>query len=68
MNRPLALAALMSLTLSAATGCGAKKEPGDGASSGTREDLRLDPRLLPQRRPRRHLRGAGERASTTAPG
>ncbi len=41
MNRPLALAALLSLTLTAATGCGAKEEPGGGASSGTREDLRL---------------------------
>ena len=40
MRRALALAALM-LTIAAATGCGAKPEPGDGASSGKREDLRL---------------------------
>ena len=40
MRRPLALAALL-LTIAAATGCGAKEEPGNGASSGKREDLRL---------------------------
>jgi len=40
MRRALALAALL-LTIAAATGCGAKQEPGDGASSGKREDLRL---------------------------
>ena len=41
MTRPLALAALLSLMLSAATGCGAKEEPDDGGSSSAREDLRL---------------------------
>jgi putative hydroxymethylpyrimidine transport system substrate-binding protein len=40
MRRPLALAALL-LTIAAATGCGAKEEPTDGAGGGTREDLRL---------------------------
>jgi putative hydroxymethylpyrimidine transport system substrate-binding protein len=39
MRRPLACA-LAALLLTAA-GCGAKEEPGDGASSGAREDLRL---------------------------
>ena len=40
MRRPLALAALL-LIIAAATGCGAKEEPGADAGSGTREDLRL---------------------------
>jgi len=38
MRRPLALAALL---IVAATGCGAKEEPGEGASGSAREDLRL---------------------------
>jgi putative hydroxymethylpyrimidine transport system substrate-binding protein len=40
MRRPLALAALLSLALAAA-GCGAKPEPGDGASGAPSEDMRL---------------------------
>jgi putative hydroxymethylpyrimidine transport system substrate-binding protein len=38
MRLALALAALLTV---AATGCGAKEEPGDGASGAAREDLRL---------------------------
>ncbi len=40
MRRPLALALAALLTV-AVTGCGAKEEPGDGASGAEREDLRL---------------------------
>jgi putative hydroxymethylpyrimidine transport system substrate-binding protein len=41
MRRPLALAALLLLTI-ASTGCGSKEEPGAGAAGGgAREDLRL---------------------------
>ena len=40
MRRALALATVL-LTIAAASGCGAKEEPGNGGSSGKREDLRL---------------------------
>ena len=40
MRRPLALALPLILAV-AATGCGAKPEPTDGAGGGAREDLRL---------------------------
>jgi putative hydroxymethylpyrimidine transport system substrate-binding protein len=40
MRRALALATVL-LTIAAASGCGAKEEPGKGGSSGKREDLRL---------------------------
>ena len=41
MRRPLALTALLLTLVAAVTGCGAKEEPGEGASGSTREDLRI---------------------------
>ena len=52
----LALLALLVLL----AGCGEKEEP-SGAGSTPQRAVHGDARLLPQRRPRRHLRGAGER-------
>ena len=49
-----------------AAGCGEKKET--TAAPGSRSRSTLDARLLPQRRPRRHLRGAGRRRRSGAPG
>ncbi len=41
MTRPLALAALLTLAIASTAGCGAKPEPGAGATPGAAEDLRL---------------------------
>ena len=41
-----------------------RPEPGAGAATGERRAARARARLLPQRRPRRHLRRAGRRRAT----
>ena len=46
----------------------AARSPSPGRRLGQDRDAHGHARLLPQRRPRRALRGAGERASTSAPG